>query len=118
MSIWGGSGHRLYQKTVLFMTVVVTLLTLGGLWIALVQTQLVVGSIPADDGSGSADGALSDLAVLRQQVVVATFLAVEILVCALSNGFCKDRGGSTTDSATCCSDRLRLPMTSISSGVM
>jgi hypothetical protein len=74
------SGNRMYQKTVLFMTVVVTLLTLGGLWVALVQTQLAVGSVPADDGSGSADGTLSDRAVRRQQVVVATFLAVELLV--------------------------------------
>jgi hypothetical protein len=74
----------MYQKTVLFMSVMVSLFLLGGLWVALVQTQLVPGTVPEDDGSGSADGALSDLAVRRQQVVVVTFLAVEILVRASS----------------------------------
>ena len=79
-SILGGSGHRLYQKTVLKMTVWATLGTFGGLWIALVQTQVAAGTTPGNDGSGSADGELSDLALRRRSVVVATFLIVEILV--------------------------------------
>ena len=59
------------------MSVLATLLVYGGLWVALVQTQLAVG---AEDGSGSGDGVASDLALRRRYIVVATFLAVEILV--------------------------------------
>jgi hypothetical protein len=71
------AGHRLYQRTVVLMSVLATLLVYGGLWVALVQTQLAVG---AEDGSGSGDGVASDLALRRRYIVVATFLAVEILV--------------------------------------
>jgi hypothetical protein len=62
------------------MTVWGTLGIFGGLWIALVQTQQAVGTVPRDDGSGSADGELSDLTLRRQVVVVVTFLTVEVLV--------------------------------------
>lgn len=44
------------------------------------QTQQAVGTVPRDDGSGSADGELSDLTLRRQVVVVVTFLTVEVLV--------------------------------------
>ena len=90
----------MYQKSVLLMSVMVSLFLLGGLWVALVQTQLVA----EDDGSGSADGALSDLAMQRKHVVVVTFLVVEILVCASSFLFdelLKRRRESITDASGC-----------------
>ena len=61
-----------------------TLILLGTLWYSLVSTQVVGGVVTEDDGSGSADGAVSDRATTRQQIVVVTFLAVEILVRSLT----------------------------------
>lgn len=102
---------------ILFGTVWVTLILLGTMWYSLVSTKVIGSVAPDDDGSGSADGVLGDRATQRQQIVVITFLAVEILVRSLTVPEALRWTVLANDQPSCCCQlHLRWPMTLTSFG--